>query len=64
MEGHSPGEVPLGESGAQRVLFVGIKTDYMEEVVKKARDQGLKVNCINYIPQTRAELIAEFERCK
>lgn len=64
MEGHSPGEIPLGESGAQRVLFVGIKTKDMEKVVKKACDQGLKVNCIDHIPQTRAELIAEFERCK
>ena len=64
MEGHSPGEIPLGESGAQRVLFVGIKTKDMDEVVEKARKQKMKVNCINYIPQTRAELIAEFERCK
>ena len=63
MEGHSPGEIPLGESGAQRVLFVGIKTKDMDEVVEKARKQKMKVNCINYIPQTRAELIAAFEGC-
>lgn len=63
MEGHSPGEIPLGESGAQRVLFVGTKTKDMDEVVERARGQKMKVNCIDRIPQTRKELIAEFERC-
>ncbi|MGN1041683.1 MAG: hypothetical protein ACI4PJ_03005, partial [Acutalibacteraceae bacterium] len=65
MEGHSPGEIPLGGGGIERVLMIGYDTSKREdnEVINAARAQGLKVKCIDHVPKTRAEFIKTFEGC-
>lgn len=65
MEGHSPGEIPLGGGGIERILMIGYDTSKREdnEVINAARTQGLKVKCIDHVPQTRAEFIKTFEGC-
>lgn len=63
MEGHSPGELPLGDGGVQRVLLLGYDETNDAEFITKARAHGLKINCISEVPQTRAEFINAFDNC-
>lgn len=66
MEGHSPGELPLGAGGVQRVLLLGYSKDDKDdkEFITKACAHGLKINCISEVPKTHAEFIKAFAACK
>lgn len=62
MEGHSPGELPLGPGGIERVLMIGY-TD-SDFIVKNARKARLKVKCISAAPETRDDFIKAFAACR